>query len=78
MTDENLSLPAVVGLFNRYSPVTRDKRTVQRWLARRGITGSGSSRHNWFYPLAAVEAALATDFPFNTKIQSRARARHAA
>lgn len=62
-----LDLPQVVERFNAASPHPRTKRTVQRWLERKGITGGGTSRHNWFYPAAEVDRALAKDFRLASK-----------
>lgn len=58
------------------TPSAFHQRTIQRSLDRHGIQGAGSSRHNWFYPAASVETALAKDFQFSA--QSNGRKRRAA
>lgn len=72
-----LTLSQVVDRFNAVSPTERDKRTVQRWLAQNQITGAGTSRHNWFYPAEAVDAALAKDFPWQDDRRPARRSRKA-
>lgn len=62
MTLTEYTLNDCVAAFNRRSPKPKNRRTVQRWMERKGIKGFGSSRHNWFYPAIDIETALDADF----------------